>query len=164
MPGRAQQIPESNIWLPDKWSHNSSLYTSQKATGHPVVLTQTWILLTQIKPSQSASPSLQAGAPKQIPKLRATEAVYFPRRQKRPQENIWSLKEKSRFNNKKDEIKQHRKHCTSEPTTQFITHSKVSWLSSYTVWIFKYYPEPSVREFAHNWHREKMYSLWLHIL
>lgn len=52
------------------------------------------------------------------------------------------------------------KHCTSQTTTQFITHSKVGSLCSNTVWIFKYYPEPSVREFAHNWHREKMYSLW----
>lgn len=45
--GRAWQIFQSDLSLRDKWSHNSLPLTALEETGHPVVLTQTWILLAQ---------------------------------------------------------------------------------------------------------------------
>lgn len=51
MPDTAWQVAESNIWLLD--TTQLIIWHSLGEIGRPVALTQTWILLTQIKPSWS---------------------------------------------------------------------------------------------------------------
>lgn len=108
-----------------------------------MVLTQTWILLTQIKPSQSASPGVQAGALKQelfifLPDTRGRAKISGVKGNE-------SVLQHGRRDERHKNIVLHRQRHGLLPAVRPCSN---------TGWIFKYHPEPTVRKRARNWHRE----------
>lgn len=128
---------------------------SLEETGHPVVLTQTWILLTQIKPSLSTTRSADRCPRNRYKCSRPPRHFisFFFYRDKSEGKKVWTHEETMLNGNNNTRHGGETLHFTENGGVYYQQPSR-RMLQQRTDCIFKHHPELSPWEFADNWHTE----------